>query len=113
EGVMMASLRVGRRWGVLHRTGDKRTFAAWLSGVVVFVLVFAGMVLPASAQTVYELEGEWADGTADVVQTTDPLAAVWRFNVNDDAEAPGNEPVDNVTFQVALQNAYFEELPAV
>src|SRR5690625_4292066 len=89
-----------------------RAIAPAVGAVIAVVLALFGLVLPASAQTVYELEGEWADGTPEVVQTGEGLAATWYLNVNDDAEAPGNEPVDNVTFEVTLANAYFAELPA-
>ncbi|NOV97369.1 DUF7507 domain-containing protein [Isoptericola halotolerans] len=83
---------------------------------VLLVAALVGSVaiaMPAHAETVYELEGEWEDTTPDVVQTGDSIAAKWWANLNDDAEAPGNEPVDNVTITVTAVGAVFEEIPPV
>lgn len=67
--------------------------------------------VPASAATVYELEGQWANGTPETVQTGDSVSATWWFNLNDDAAAPGNEPVDDVVVSVTLVGAVFDEIP--
>lgn len=82
-----------------------------LTALLGLLATFA-LVVPAPAATVHELIGEWADDLPETVQTGDALAATWRINVNDDAAAPGNEPVDDVTFEVTLANARFEGLPA-
>jgi uncharacterized repeat protein (TIGR01451 family) len=66
---------------------------------------------PAFAETVYEIEGEWEADTPATVGRADVVNAVWRINVNDDPEAPANEPVDNVTFTVTLDNGRFNEIP--
>ncbi|ROR73846.1 putative repeat protein (TIGR01451 family) [Bogoriella caseilytica] len=84
--------------------------AAFVTAVLVGSLAIAA---PAHAVTVYELEGEWEPATPEVVQTGDSIAAQWWANVNDDAEAPGNEPVDNVTITVTAVGAVFEEIPPV
>ncbi|MFI6426246.1 hypothetical protein [Promicromonospora sp. NPDC050880] len=66
---------------------------------------------PASAETVYEIDGEWEASTPDTVGRGDVVNAVWRINVNDDEEAPANEPVENVTFTVTLDKGRFNEIP--
>ncbi|MCS3427586.1 DUF7507 domain-containing protein [Leucobacter aridicollis] len=68
---------------------------------------------PAEAATVYELKGEWQSGTPTTVVTGDNIVSVWRYNINDDAPAPGNEPVDNVTVNFTVQNGEFTVLPEV
>ncbi len=68
---------------------------------------------PASAATVYEITGEWEEGTPTQVGRGDVVNAVWRVNVNDDRPAPSNDPVDNVTFSVTLEHGVFKEIPNV
>ncbi|WP_309128921.1 hypothetical protein [Microbacterium sp.] len=67
----------------------------------------------ANAATVYEIRGAWEEGTPGTVGRGDVVNAIWRVNVNDDAPAPGNEPVDNVTFTATTQNGVFKEVPNV
>ncbi|WP_407320272.1 hypothetical protein UQW22_07420 [Isoptericola halotolerans] len=98
------------------RSGDRATrarlVAAGLAGAVALVGASGAIALPAQAATVYELEGEWDDDTpTESVATGDSIAGTWWANVNDDAEAPGNEPVDDVTITVTAVNAVFEEIP--
>ena len=67
-----------------------------IGGVTALVLGGAGLTaaaLPATAATVYELEGSWADTTPATLETGDAVSATWWFNLNDDAAAPGNAPV--------------------
>jgi fimbrial isopeptide formation D2 family protein/uncharacterized repeat protein (TIGR01451 family) len=68
---------------------------------------------PAYAETVYEIAGEWEEGTPATVGRGDVVNAVWRVNVNDDEEAPANEPVENVTFTATLDKGRFNEIPDV
>ncbi|MDR7385619.1 DUF7507 domain-containing protein [Promicromonospora iranensis] len=68
---------------------------------------------PAFAETVYEIAGEWEEGTPATVGRGDVVNAVWRVNVNDDEEAPANEPVENVTFTATLDKGRFNEIPDV
>ncbi len=85
-----------------------------IGGVTALVLGGAGLTaaaLPATAATVYELEGSWADTTPATLETGDAVSATWWFNLNDDAAAPGNAPVENVTVTVAAQGAVFDALP--
>lgn len=86
-------------------------FTAGLSGVLLAVtgLSFAA---PALAAPVYEITAKWADGSPTTVKSGDVLTAEWRVNVNDDAAAPANDPVDNVNFTLTIANGTFEELPA-
>ncbi len=67
---------------------------------------------PAQAATVYELEGEWQASTPNEVSTKDTVESVWRYNVNDDSPAPSNDPVDNVTLMLSVENGAFTKLPA-
>ncbi|WP_314146265.1 hypothetical protein [uncultured Leifsonia sp.] len=60
----------------------------------------------------YEITAKWADGTPTTVASGDVLTAEWRVNVNDDAAAPSNAPVDNVNFTLTIDNGEFTELPA-
>ncbi|MEV0891664.1 hypothetical protein [Promicromonospora sp. NPDC050262] len=87
-----------------------------IGGAVAVVTACAGLFVatPAAfADTVYEITGEWETDTPTVVTSGDVVTGVWRVNVNDDAPAPSNEPVDNVTFSVTLENGIFAELPDV
>ncbi|SMF18291.1 conserved repeat domain-containing protein [Cellulosimicrobium cellulans J1] len=73
----------------------------------------AAAAAPANAATVYELEGAWSAGTPTTVATGDAVSASWWFNLNDDAAAPGNAPVDDVTITVTGQGAVFDSIPPV
>lgn len=85
--------------------------------LVILTLVLAlgalalGTAGPATAATVYEINGEWAPNTPTTVASGDVVTAEWRVNVNDDQPAPSNDPVDNVTFTVGLENGLFDSLP--
>ncbi|MDP3952576.1 LPXTG cell wall anchor domain-containing protein [Microbacterium sp.] len=96
-----------------NRTG--RRSRSVLAGVTSLLVALATVLVaaPASAATVYEITGRWADGTVTEAKSGDVVNAEWRVNVNDDAPAPGNEPVDNVTFEVTLQNGVFGSLPTL
>jgi uncharacterized repeat protein (TIGR01451 family) len=82
--------------------------------VTVLLMTAAGVAFsaaPASAAPVYQIAGEWAPNTPTTVKTGDVVTGVWRVNVNDDAAAPANSPVDNVNFTVTLQNGVFTSVP--
>ncbi|THI93250.1 DUF11 domain-containing protein, partial [Nocardioides sp.] len=85
-----------------------------LSLVLAVLVAAAGLTAvagPATAATVYEIEGEWEANTPRTVASGDVVTAVWRVNINDDRPAPSNDPVDNVTFTVTLENGVFGSLP--
>lgn len=86
--------------------------AVFLTMMLVATLLQA-QAFKASAATVYELEGSWADNTPTTVKSSDVVSTVWRYNINDDAAAPSNDPVDNVTFTFTAQNALFTQVPKV
>lgn len=93
--------------------GRRRRFRA-LTSAATAVLLAASAVLtatPASAATVYEIEADWSDGTPAQVTTGDVVNAEWRINVNDDAAAPSNDPVDDVDFTVTTTSGRFTALP--
>jgi uncharacterized repeat protein (TIGR01451 family) len=82
-------------------------------GAVTVLAVLFGVALagPASAAPVSEITGRWAPGTPTTVAKGSVVTAEWRVNVNDDAAAPSNDPVDNVDFAVTLEHGRFRQLP--
>lgn len=78
------------------------------------LLAVAGLsfATPAVAAPVYQITGEWAPSTPTTVKSGDVVTGVWRVNVNDDAPAPGNAPVPDVTVTVVAQAGVFTALPA-
>jgi hypothetical protein len=70
-----------------------------------------GTALPAAAAPVYEITAGWADGTPARVATGEVINSEWRVNVNDDAAAPSNGPVSDVTFTVTATNGTIVEIP--
>lgn len=86
--------------------------SAFLALCLAFVAALVGLTTaPSAAAPVYEITGRWEGGTPSVVAKGDVVTGAWRVNVNDDQAAPSNEPVDNVTFTVALENGLFKALP--
>src|SRR5690606_4957121 len=75
------------------------------------LLATLAVAAPAPAATVYEIVGEWTADTPQEVGTDGAVAARWWLNLNDDATAPGNAPVDDVVVTFAATNAVFDELP--
>ncbi|MGK3951766.1 hypothetical protein ACLKM7_05495 [Microbacterium sp. I2] len=65
----------------------------------------------AQAATVYELAARWVDGTPASVKSGDVVTGLWHLNLNDDAAAPVNDPVDNVTATLVAQNGRFASIP--
>jgi len=90
----------------------RRLVAGTVAATFAMTGLTAAMAAPASAATVYEITAQWAEGSATTVKSGDVLTAEWRVNVNDDAEAPVNGPVDNVNFTLTIDNGTFEELPS-
>ncbi|PJJ70638.1 putative repeat protein (TIGR01451 family) [Diaminobutyricimonas aerilata] len=92
----------------------RRGSRGWLAAVVTVVLgataALAGAA-PANAAPVYQIAGRWTTTPPATVGKGAVLTAEWRVNVNDDAPAPSNEPVDNVDFTVTLQSGLFRTLP--
>ncbi len=92
----------GGSWG--------RRLAAAALAVVTAGTGLAATAVPAAAETVHEITGEW-ESKPDTAGRGDVVTAVWRVNVNDDAPAPANDPVENVTFTVTLENGAFRAIP--
>lgn len=85
-----------------------------VSAVVATVAALVMALVPASAAqaaTVYELTTRWADGTPTSVKSGDVVTGVWHLNLNDDAAAPVNDPVENVTVTLVAQNGRFASVP--
>jgi uncharacterized repeat protein (TIGR01451 family) len=94
--------------------GPASVFRRWATIPLSLLLAVLGLAVlagPAVATPVYEITGAWEAGTPGTVASGDVVTAVWRVNVNDDQPAPANDPVDNVTFTVTVQNSTFRSLP--
>lgn len=94
-------------------SGKQRGLAA---GVVTVISALTLALLPAGAANaapVYELTADWEAGTPASVTSGDLVTGIWRLNVNDDATAPSNAPVDNVTFTATVANGRFDTIPTL
>jgi uncharacterized repeat protein (TIGR01451 family)/LPXTG-motif cell wall-anchored protein len=91
--------------------GSRRWLAVLLTLLAATVGGLGVLATAAVAAPVYEIAGEWAPNTPATVKSGDVVTGIWRVNVNDDQQAPANDPVDNVTFTVTLQNGYFDSMP--
>ncbi|WP_089878480.1 MULTISPECIES: DUF7927 domain-containing protein [unclassified Leifsonia] len=87
----------------------------WLAALVAGTLALAAALVgaPAMAAPVYQIEASWAAGTPTTVKSGDVVTGVWRINVNDDAPAPSNDPVDNVTVTITAQNGRYTAVPSL
>jgi uncharacterized repeat protein (TIGR01451 family) len=97
-----------------RRARARRSGRTALLTLMAFILAISGLSFgagAASAAPVYEIDGRWEAGTPGTVAKGDVINSVWRINVNDDAAAPSNEPVDNVKFTVTLTHGQFKGLP--
>jgi fimbrial isopeptide formation D2 family protein len=81
------------------------------AGVAALLVVVTGVASTARGETVRELTGRWADGTADSVRQGEVLNSEWRLNLNDSPAAPANEPVDNVFVTLTAHNGTFTAIP--
>lgn len=89
-----------------------RRVRALISAATVIVAASALLIAaPASAATVFEIEADWSAGTPAQVTTGDIVNAEWRINVNDDAQAPSNDPIDDVSFTATITSGRFIALP--
>ncbi len=90
-----------------------RRLRAALAAATAFVVAAGGLLAapPAFAAPVYEITADWADGTPTQVGSGDVINSEWRINLNDDAAAPSNEPVADVTFTVTATNGTIVEIP--
>ncbi|GAB3615917.1 hypothetical protein GCM10027416_04740 [Okibacterium endophyticum] len=100
------------RGSALTFSTRKRGFAAGAVTLLSALILSLFPAVAANAAPVYEINARWADDTPTTVRSGDVVNAEWRVNVNDDAEAPSNEPVDNVNFTLTIENGTFVELPS-
>ncbi|WP_223692698.1 DUF7927 domain-containing protein [Leifsonia poae] len=93
----------------------RRKARQWLGGGLAALLIASGVFAasPAVAAPVFEIAAEWAPSTPAQVKSGDVVTGVWRVNVNDDAPAPGNAPVDDVTVTIQAQHGVFTALPGL
>ncbi|MBW9094856.1 DUF11 domain-containing protein [Microbacterium jejuense] len=92
------------------RVGRAPFLAAVMTAVTAVVLSVVPAV-GAQAATVYEIDAAWADGTPSTVRNGDVVTGVWHVNLNDDAPAPDNDPVDDVTVTITAENGRFPAVP--
>ncbi|WP_435768435.1 DUF7507 domain-containing protein [Nocardioides sp. SYSU DS0651] len=91
--------------------GSRRPRWAVVSlALLVAVTGLAAFAAPATAAPVYKIEGEWENAPA-TISRGNPVVAEWRINVNDNAPAPSNDPVDNVTATFTVDKAFFDGIP--
>ena len=100
----------GRPW--------RRSAQILIAMLVVALMVFAPQSVYAAGTNkdggntkAYELEGEWKNQPEEVTSGLDVLSMVWRFDINDSAPAPGNEPTSDNVLEVTVNNAHFGEIP--
>lgn len=96
---------------LMGQLGTNRSLAGSLVLALLLGLLFMANAVPAFAAPVYEITARWADNTPTQVASGDVVTGEWRVNVNDDATAPANAPVDNVTVSITLVNGMFDALP--
>lgn len=66
----------------------------------------------AQAAPVYEITGQWV-APASQLASGELVTAEWRFNLNDDAAAATNDPVENVTATFTASNGTFARVPDI
>ena len=96
-----ARVRRGHAWLVLL-----------LATILVFVPSMHGTATPSPGTKAYEFIGAWVDKPDSAISGKTVIGAEWKFDVNDSAAAPSNNPVQENTLVVALKNAVFAELPS-
>ncbi|WP_051208798.1 SpaA isopeptide-forming pilin-related protein [Propionicicella superfundia] len=83
-----------------------------LTTVLAALLSLVAVAPPAAmADTTYEATASWASGTAGEVRQREVLTSEWRFSLNDPAEAPANELVENVFATITAVNGTFTSVP--
>lgn len=92
------------------RRGSSRSLAI-VVGLLCALLSSVVGIPAASGVTVREAKAWWVTGTANPVRQGGTLVSEWRFNLNDDAPAPLNDPVDNVFATITATNGVFKALP--
>jgi len=103
--IRTAHRRVGRR--------ARRTGTAVTAVLTVVLTAISGIALAAPASAVppvYEINGHWVN-PPDTVASGNPLVGEWRVNVNDSANPPSNDPVDNVVATFTVGKGIFNEIP--
>ncbi|MFJ5117161.1 hypothetical protein [Kitasatospora sp. NPDC088548] len=84
-----------------------------LALALAMMLTMFSLAVRSWAATAHQIDGRWVPGTPAQVASGEVVTAEWRVNLNDDAEAPANGPVDDVTLGVTLVNGVFDALPGL
>lgn len=94
--------------------GESRLYRSFRGVVAVLLgvtLVAAGAPLAAVAAPVYQITTRWVSPVPAQLTPGQVVTAEWRVSVNDDAPAPSNDPVDNVTAVLTATDGYFSAIP--
>ncbi|MFB4349802.1 beta strand repeat-containing protein [Microbacterium sp. CR_7] len=92
--------------------GARRRQMAAVLATILAIIASLFVATPAMAAPVYQIEGQWVDAPTSVA-AGDTVVSEWRVNVNDDAAAPSNAPVDNVTATLIATAGIFVDIPAL
>ncbi|MDQ4054406.1 MAG: hypothetical protein M3237_17125 [Actinomycetota bacterium] len=87
-----------------------RRWAILILSLLLGVAGLGALAESAAAAPVYEITGKWVNQLPTIARGN-PAVAEWRINVNDDAPAPSNGPVDNVTATFTVEKGFFDEIP--
>lgn len=88
-----------------------RAATATACAVMIALSAMVSSAAPAHAQTVYEITANWSAGTASSVHDGEVVSSRWRINLNDDAAAPANETIDNVTVTLTPVHGRIASVP--
>lgn len=94
------------------RLGSNRPIAGSLILLLMLGLLSITNMVPAFASATYQINSQWIDPPASIARNGVAVSE-WRINVNDDAAAPTNAPVPNVTFAVTATNGLIAEIPDI
>jgi uncharacterized repeat protein (TIGR01451 family) len=93
--------------------GSNRPIAGALILLLMLGLLSMTNMVPAFAAPVTQITVGWASGTPAQLAPGGLATAEWRVSVNDNAAAPSNAPVNNVTFTGTAGHGKFASLPDV
>ncbi|WP_217496212.1 DUF11 domain-containing protein [Arthrobacter sp. 24S4-2] len=93
--------------------GFRKSLVTLLAVVGLLTGTLASGIAPAFAAPVSEITGGWAANTPTTVASGDLVTSEWHVNINDNAAAPSNAPVDNVTATLVAQGGVFKTIPDI
>lgn len=90
---------------------SRRSLRGAVAALLGITLVAAGAPLTAVAAPVYQITARWVAPVPAQLSPGQVVTAEWRVNINDDAPAPSNDPVDNVTAVLTATDGRFAAIP--